>query len=101
MTKAREITKQDLLDENGIGRYITIINRLKANDISKFKPSTVVHGEYADQTRKVKVTSVEDRGEFFYVGYRPVRFDARWGYTRIYKDISSRKYGTIDIIPGI
>lgn len=36
---------------------------------------------------KAVITSIEDRGEYLYVGYTPKDIrDGRFGYTRVYKD---------------
>lgn len=43
----------------------------------------------------VKITSVTERDDYFYVGYTPDDFRVcRWGYTRVYKDGKKRAVNT-------
>ena len=72
-----------------------ITDKMKATPTSQYQPDTIVEGEFAYRSFKVKVTSISDRGDYLYIGYRPL--DSRhgaFGYTRLYKD-KQPEFGTI------
>lgn len=50
------------------------------------------------RTLIVHIHHIEDRGDFYYVGYTPLnkRF-GQFGYTRIYKDTTGRQWGTLGV----
>ena len=63
--------------------------------IGGFKENSEVEGEFEYRSFKVRVTSISDRGDYLYIGYRPL--DSRhgaFGYTRLYKD-KQPEFGTI------
>lgn len=72
-------------------------NKMKATPTSQYQPDTVVEGDFEYRSFKVRVTSISDRGDYLYVGYRPL--DSRhglFGYTRLYKDKEKQpEFGTI------
>lgn len=73
----------------------------KANNASRYQPNTVVQNGKAIQTTQVRVTWVEDRGEYLYIGYRPTGKDigrGAFGAARIYKS-GAREYGVIGFEP--
>ena len=79
----------------------TMTSATKANDVSNYQPNTVVRDGKAIQTKQVRVTWIEDRGEYFYIGYIPAGKDVgRFGFgaARIYKS-GAREYGVIGFEP--
>lgn len=72
-----------------------ITNKMKATPVSQYQPDTVVEGEFEYRSFKARVTSISDRGDYLYIGYRPL--DSRhgaFGYTRLYK-ANQPEFGTI------
>ena len=52
---------------------------------------------YAEKTFKTTITSVEDKGDYYYVGHRPLEFkNGRFGYFRVFKT-GAKKYGVVAI----
>lgn len=72
---------------------------MKAMPTSIYQPNTRVEGDKEIQTFLAKVTSVEDRGDYFYVGYTPSdRRQGSFGYLRINKpQFPSRPYGIVKV----
>lgn len=84
-----------------IGHEYVMTSASKANSVSAFQPKTIVEDGIAYQTTQIKVTSVKDSGEYFYIGYVPTRDDAgrcKFGYARIYKE-GDRPYGVVKFEP--
>lgn len=85
----------------GIGLMHTMTTAAKTNGASIYQPNTVVQDGKAIQTTQVRVTWVEDRGEYLYIGYRPTGKDigrGAFGAARIYKS-GAREYGVIGFEP--
>ena len=85
----------------GTGIMHTMTTAYKANGASSYQPNTVVQDGKAIQTTQVRVTWMEDKGEYFYIGYRPAGKDiGRFGFgaARIYKN-GPREYGVIGFAP--
>lgn len=73
----------------------------KANQVSRYQPKTVIENDKAYQTMKIRVTFVEDRGDYFYIGYAPIEEDSTrcsFGYARIYKS-GNRSWGIVKFDP--
>ena len=73
----------------------------RANSVSSYQPNTVVQDGKAIQTTQVRVTWVEDRGEYLYIGCRSTGKDTgrgAFGAARIYKG-DAREYGVIGFEP--
>lgn len=52
--------------------------------------------KYGIRRFTARVTSVEDRNSYQYVGFTPDDFRiGRWGFTRVYPDGSYKPYGII------
>lgn len=77
---------------------VTFTRRMKATPTSQYQPFTVVEGDYEITTITCTITSVDDKGDFWYVGYVPLSpRQGTFGYLRVYKDYITREFGVIDI----
>lgn len=84
-----------------VGRQFIMTDVMKANQCSQYQRNTVVKDGKSYQKTQVVVTSVDDRGEYLYVGFRPSGKDAGccgFGATRIYKE-NQKEYGTLGFEP--
>lgn len=80
------------------GNRVTFIVRMKATPISQYQPFTVVENKYEITTITCTISSVKDKGDFWYVGYTPLSpRQGAFGYLRVYKDYATREFGVIDI----
>lgn len=69
--------------------------KMKATPVSQYQPDTVVEGEFEYRSFKVRVTDISDRGDYLYIGYRPLdRRHGAFGYTKLYKN-KQPEFGTI------
>ena len=83
-----------------IHRPMKMTGRRKANGINENQPRvTKVEGGYVYTETLIHITSIEDREDYWYIGYRPIGKDAgacTFGFTRLYKNMIP-EYGTISI----
>lgn len=81
-----------------IKRNFKMIDCHKANRTSEFnRRVTKIEDGKAYEETFVQITSIDDRGEYWYIGYKPVGMHAGacgFGFTRLYKDITP-EYGTL------
>lgn len=81
-----------------IRRNFKFVERHKKNGINEYQPRvTKVDGKFVYTERFVKIMSIDDRGDYWYIGYEPVGRDRGtfgFGYTRLYKN-EIPKYGAI------
>lgn len=81
-----------------IHRRFKHIERHRVNGINEIQPRvTKVEGGFVYQETIVYITSIDDRGDYWYIGHEPVGKDRGaygFGYTRLYKH-TVPKYGTI------
>ena len=85
-----------------VGAEYIKVERLKKNGINERQPGRKVSGEYVYEEMRVRVTSMKDCGDYWYLGYKPIGKDAGrcgFGYTRYYKDIVP-EYGTVAMLGG-
>lgn len=83
-----------------IGETYLMTTKMKATSVSQYQPDTVVVDDYAYESRKISVTSIEDRGEYLYVGYKlykPQSYNSMtFGYTKVYKNRDTApKFGVV------
>ena len=75
----------------GIHRYYRMVVRMKENGINEnqFGVFKVENG-YVYSEIYCQLDSIDDRGDYWYIGYTPVGKSkmhcGRWGYTRLYKN---------------
>lgn len=84
-----------------IGSEYIMTTAYKADSTSSYQPKTVVKDNIAYQTTHIRVKSVKDSGEYFYIGYVPAGDDTRrfgFGYTKVYKK-GEKPYGVISFEP--
>jgi hypothetical protein len=81
-----------------IRRNFKMIDCYKENRASKFDRTVVrIEDGKAYSETFVQITSIDDRGDYWYIGYKPVGMHAGtcgFGYTRYYKDFTP-EYGTL------
>lgn len=81
-----------------IHRNFKMIDRMKKNGINEIQPRvTKVEGDYVYSETFVQITSIDDKGDYWYIGHKPVGKHSGsygFGYTRLYKD-RIPQYGTI------
>lgn len=84
-----------------IHRKFLHIERYKADGIQEYQPRvTKVENGFVYRETVVHITSIDDKGDYYYIGHRPVAKDAgayTFGYTRLYKN-ETPKYGTIAFV---
>ena len=71
--------------------YYRMVERLKENGINEKQYGVFkVENGYVYREIYCQLNSVEDCGEYWYVGYKPIGRSwlrcGRWGYTRLYKN---------------
>ena len=78
-----------LSEKYQIHRNFRIIDRMKKDGINENQPGvTKVEGEYVYSEMFVQLTSVSDRGDYWYIGFRPIGRDmgrCGFGFTKLYK----------------
>lgn len=89
-----------LSEKYNIHRNFRMVERHRQDGIQEHqKGVTKVEDGYVYRETFVQLSNVEDRGDFWYVGFRPVGRDVGrcgFGYTRIYKE-GIPEYGTIEL----
>lgn len=81
--------------------YYRMVERSKENGINErqFGVFKVENG-YVYREIFCQLDSVEDKGDYWYIGYTPIGKSSmrcgRWGYTRLYKNVVS-EWGTIEL----
>lgn len=77
-----------------VGRRFFFTAVMKESEISKYQLDTTVKGGKEYRRFEVIITSIEERGDYLYVGYEPInKAHGRFGYCRIYKDNDPYEYG--------
>jgi len=70
-----------------------ITKAYKASEYARrFQENVLVVQDKAYETTRVMINSVEDRGEFFYVGYTDCKTGS-WGYSKFHKDLDTQPFG--------
>ena len=65
----------------------TTIKTTAPAEVGKRYEFTKIRAGKAEQVFTAKVTNIEDRGDFWYIGYTPDDFRVcRWGYLKIKKE---------------
>ena len=81
-----------------IHRNFKHIERMKENGINENQPRvTKVEDGYVYFETFVQITSIDDKGDYWYIGHKPIGKHSGsygFGYTRLYKD-RIPQYGTI------
>lgn len=81
-----------------IHRNFKHIERMKENGINENQPRvTKVEDGYVYFETFVQITSIDDKGDYWYIGHKPVGKHSGsygFGYSRLYKD-RIPQYGTI------
>lgn len=73
-----------------IHRNLKMVERMKDTEINRIQPRvTKVEDGYVYMETFIHILSIEDRGDFWYIGHKPVGKHAGsygFGYARLYKD---------------
>ena len=78
---------------NEAGEVVEITQRVAHTPDKSF---TMKDG-YAEKTIKTRITTVEDRGDYYYIGHRPLELKhGRHGYFRVHKT-GAKKFGVVAI----
>lgn len=89
-----------LSEKYQIHRNFKLITRMKEDGINEHQLGvTSVENGYVYSDMFVQLTSVEDRGEYWYISFKPIGKDAGrcgFGCTRLYKN-GIPEYGTISL----
>lgn len=104
MNKHSEFTEQEIkgyVNAYGernikVGAVYIMVNPQKPNGINEMQPDSILVDDVVYQATKVQVTSIGDRGEYLYVGYKPFgkRFtNMSFGYARFYPEERDSKWG--------
>ena len=103
MNKYSEFTEQEIrgyINNYGerklkVGQVYIMLEKHRPDGINEIQPDSLLIDDVVYQATKVKVTSIEDRREYLYVGYKPYgnRFtNMSFGYTRFYPDEMDSKW---------
>lgn len=78
------------------GRRFLMTQVYNANQPINWRPGTIVKDGKAYQTTEVEIDWIEDRGDYYYVGYTPKQANGgAFGAARIYKETEPYEYGTL------
>lgn len=80
-----------------VGEEYIMVDTHKPNGIQEIQPDNLLIDDVVYEVTKVKVTSIEHRSEYLYVGYKPYgkRYtNASFGYTRFYPEERDSKWST-------
>lgn len=92
-----------VLNENGyvdsvfinslVGKTVQLTERVAQTYDKKY----IAKDEYYEHVYESKINSVEDRGDYYYIGHQPVDFrNGRFGYFRFQKT-GKKMYGVVEI----
>lgn len=98
------MTKPEIWLSENVKRRYKLIRKIKCDGIEEHQSNvTKIENGYCYRETFVKLTNVEDRGEFWYVGIKPIGKDKDrfgFGYIRIYKCDERNKGNRLEDITG-